>query len=371
MKVVHLTTVHPPFDTRIFHKEAKTLAKAGYNVTLIAQHKKNKEEIEGVRIIGLPTPRNRLFRIFGLSLRTLLLALRQKSNIYHFHDPELIPVGLLLKMLTSARVIYDIHEDYPRQILSKEWIPMSLRPLVARSVAMLEFLAARFFDGLVAATPEIAARFPKRKTVVVQNFPLLEEFLSFFDKKIPYHNRSPWIVYVGSLTIERGIMEIIQSISQVQKPTMLILAGRFDSPKLRNRIQSLPGWQRTKFLGWLNRSQIKDLLGKARVGLVLLHPLPRYQVAWPVKLFEYMAAGIPVIASNFPLWREIIETNQCGICVDPLNPKEITRAIEYLLTYPEKACQMGENGQRAVQKKYNWSKEAEKLLLFYEKLLQP
>ena len=366
MNVLHLTTVHPPFDPRIFHKEAKTLVKAGYNVTLIAQHKGN-EVVKGVKIISLPAPRSRLSRIFGLTLRTFRLALKQKAALYHFHDPELIPVGLALKALTSARVVYDIHEDYPRQILSKPWIPSAFRKPIAWGMGLLERLAARFFDGLVAATPGIARRFPPAKTVVVSNFPRVEELTISQEETAPHQERPNWVVYVGSIASVRGAVEMVKAVARANAPTQLVLAGRFESTALQQALSGLPGWQRTRFVGWLDRRQVRDLLGKARVGLVLLHPLPRYQEAWPVKLFEYMAAGIPFIASDFPLWREL--GDGAGLFVDPLDPLAIAQAIDWLLTHPEKAEAMGRRGRELVLEKYNWETEARKLLWLYERLL--
>ncbi|MFN4190866.1 MAG: glycosyltransferase, partial [Pseudothermotoga sp.] len=172
-KIVHFTTVHPAFDIRIFHKEAKTLAQAGYNVTLIAQHEK-EEIVNGVRIIPLPRSKNRLSRFLILTWCAFFTAIRQRAQIYHFHDPELIPVGIALR-LAGKKVIYDVHEDLPRQILSKPWIPRSLRSFVAKMAQMLEKIAAKSLNGIVAVTPNIANHFPEKKTVIVQNFPLLSE----------------------------------------------------------------------------------------------------------------------------------------------------------------------------------------------------
>jgi len=365
IKVCHFTTVHPLFDIRIFYKQAKTLAKAGYDVTLIAQHK-GDEVIEDVKIISLPAPRSRLSRIFGLTLRTFRLALKQKAALYHFHDPELIPVGLALKALTSARVVYDIHEDYPRQILSKAWIPAIFRKPIAWGMGLLERIAASFFDGLVAATPGIARRFPPAKTVVVSNFPRVKELTSQ-EETAPYQGRPNWVVYVGSIASVRGAVEMVKAVARANAPTQLVLAGRFESTALQQALSGLPGWQRTRFVGWLDRRQVRDLLGKARVGLVLLHPLPRYQEAWPVKLFEYMAAGIPFIASDFPLWREL--GDGAGLFVNPLEPQAIAQAMDWLLMHPEEAEAMGRRGRESVLEKYNWEAEARKLLRLYERLL--
>jgi len=368
MHIVHLTTVHPPFDTRIFHKQAKTLVEAGYDVTLIAQHDRG-EVVDGVKIIALPKPKNRFARILGLTWQAFRLALQQKADVYHFHDPELIPVGLALKALTQARVIYDVHEDYSLQILSKEWLPRPLRPILARIVAGLEGVATQVFDGVVTATLGIARRFPAEKTVMVQNFPLLSEFAD--RPPVPYTRRPPWVVYVGGLSVIRGVFEMVKAMSYLPAhlEAQLVLAGVFMSPELQDEVSTLRGWEKVRFLGWQTWPQVTTLLNKARAGLVVLHPRPNYLDAYPVKMFEYMAAGVPVVASDFPLWRQIIEETGSGLIVDPLDPQAIAETIAWLLEHPQEAAAMGERGRHAVLVRYNWKQEAAKLLFLYRRLL--
>ncbi|WP_347241446.1 glycosyltransferase family 4 protein [Thermus sp.] len=365
-RVLHLSTVHPVLDTRIFHKEAQSLAQAGYEVVLVAQGQ--PKESEGIRIHGLPTPKNRFSRMFGTTFKALSLAVRERADIYHFHDPELIPVGLLLRLM-GKKVIYDVHEDLPRQILSKYWIPSVLRGVVAKAAELMEWVAGRFMNGIVAATPAIAERFPPHKTVVVQNFPLLSEFPHAGE--IPYSERPMQVVYVGGISAIRGVIEIVKAMEHLppRLGARLFLAGRFDPPELESRLQEMPGWHRTVFMGWLSRKEIRTLLARSRVGLVILHPTLNYVAGQPVKLFEYMAAGIPVVASNFPLWREIVEGEQCGLTVDPLNPKEIAKAIQWLLEHPQEAEEMGKRGRKAVLERFNWEQEAEKLLAFYRRIV--
>lgn len=367
VKVCILTTVHQPFDTRIFHKQAKTLVKAGYDVTLIAQHSKD-EVVDGVKIVTLPRPRNRLTRMFSLAWRAFRLACQHKADIYHFHDPELIPVGLLLK-LQGKRVIYDVHEDVPKHILSKEWIPKPLRRLVAGGARLAEGLASWALDGIVSATPPIASRFPSSKTVIVQNFPILNELV--VQDPTPYWERPANVVYVGDITLIRGIREMVQAMSLLPDDldAQLILAGTFSPPSLETEVSALSGWERVKFLGWQDRKSVAQLLGKSRVGLVLFHPEPNHLEAQPNKLFEYMSAGLPVIASDFPLWREIVAGERCGLLVDPLNPKAIAEAIQWILDHPEEAEEMGRRGQKAVPERYNWNTEAAKLISLYRRLL--
>jgi glycosyltransferase involved in cell wall biosynthesis len=367
IKICILTTVHPPFDTRIFHKQAKTLVKAGYEVTLIAQHERS-ELVDGVKIIALPKPRNRVARMLCLSWRAFRLARRERAAIYHFHDPELIPVGLLLK-LRGKRVIYDVHEDVPKQILSKEWIPRPLRRFMAGAARVAGALASWAFDGIVAATPAIAKRFPASKTVLVQNFPILNELVAL--NSTPYQSRPAKIIYVGGITAIRGIREMVQAMSLVPESlnARLVLVGEFSPQSLEAEVSSLPGWERIEFVGWQNRASVARLLGEARAGLVVLHPRPNYLEAWPVKLFEYMCAGLPVIASDFPLWREIVEGERCGLLVDPLDPAAITKAIQWILEHPEEAEAMGRRGQKAVFDRYNWDTEAAKLIALYRRLI--
>ena len=222
----------------------------------------------------------------------------------------------------------------------------------------------------MAATPVIARRFPKGKTVTVQNFPIVGELAR--GEAEPYDERPPHVAYVGGITTYRGAREMVRALGHLPggSELRLMLAGTVHPPELAEELERLPGWSRVEFLGWQSRPQIAALLGRVRAGLVVLHPIVNYLDAYPVKLFEYMSVGIPVIASDFPLWRRIVDEAECGLLVDPLDPKAIAGAIQWLLEYPEEAEAMGRRGREAVRKKYNWDAEAKKLLAFYEDLLR-
>jgi glycosyltransferase involved in cell wall biosynthesis len=367
-KVCVLTTVHPPFDTRIFYKQARTLARAGYKVVLIAQHNRD-EMVDGVKIVALPKPRNRFARMFGLTWRAFHLSLRERADVYHFHDPELLPIGVLLKVFTRAKVVYDVHEDVPEQILTKHWIPCLLRRPLARVINAFEKLLARALDAVVVATEGIAEKFAQLKPIVIHNYPDLGMLLNPSTRH--GEGKEKVLVYVGGISKIRGAIEMVRALENLNSAwdVRLDLIGKFEPPELEQELQGLPGYQRVRFFGWLPWEEAWHHAQSAIVGLVLFHPAPNHEKALPNKLFEYMAAGFPVVASNFPLWKEIVEGNRCGITVDPLDPKAIAQAIEYLLTHPEEARQMGENGRRAVEEKYNWEKEAEKLLALYKELV--
>ena len=362
-KACILTSVHPPFDTRIFHKEAKSLVEAGYDVTLIAQHDK-EEIVDGIRILPLLKPKNRLERMTKIVWLVYQKALDLDADIYHFHDPELIPVGLLLKF-HGKRVIYDVHEDVPRQNLSKPYIPVAFRKPISLMIGALEAFSARRFDGVVTATPFINRRFLElgANAVNVNNYPLVSELYAAENQ---WKNKEKAVCYVGGIARIRGAFEMVDAIGKTKYK--LLLAGNIETD-IEEDLKQTPGWRQVEALGFVDREGVRATMARSTAGLVLFHPEPNHIDAQPNKMFEYMSAGIPVIASNFPLWREIIEGAECGMCVDPLNPEEIAGAIQFIVDHPAEAEQMGKNGRRAVEEKYNWQIEERKLLDLYQELI--
>lgn len=362
IKICILTSVHSPFDIRIFHKEGKSLVKAGFDVTLIAPHDKN-ETVDGIRIVPLMKSKNRIHRMTKTALQVYWHARKIDADIYHFHDPELIPIGLLLKS-RGKRIIYDVHEDVPRQSLSKPYIPAIFRKPVSRMTEALEIFSAHRFDGIVTATPFINRRFLKLRAcaVNVNNYPLLSELCPTDDQ---WRGKEKVVCYVGGIARIRGALEMVEAIAKTKY--RLLLAGNIE-PDINIKIKQMLGWRQVEELGFVGRDGVKATAARSMAGLVLFHPEPNHVNAQPNKIFEYMSAGLPVIASNFPLWREIIEDNDCGLCVDPLDPKAIAGAIEYLLMNRDIACSMGQNGRKAVLSKYNWQIEEKKLYQFYAAL---
>lgn len=326
-------------------------------------------ESNGVSVhdIGRPTG-GRIGRALIGAWRAFRAVRRLGPRVVHFHDPELIPVGMMLRLF-GHHVVYDVHEDVPRQILTKHWIPALVRRPASWMMSFMEWFGARVFSAIVTATPKIAERFPVHKTVVVQNFPIREELV--VPDALPYANRPPVFVYVGGITPLRGAREMVEAIGLVPKDygARLRLAGSFTPEGLKSKLMALDGWARTDFLGWATRPQVATLLGSARAGLVLFHPAPNHIDAQPNKMFEYMAAGLPVIASDFPLWREIVEGAGCGLLVNPQDPKDIADAMQWMLDHPDEAAAMGLRGREAVKQKYNWEREALKLVDLYRRLV--
>lgn len=363
MKICHLTSVHPYTDTRISIKECTSLVKENFEVTLVAPDTCTKE-FNNIKIVGVDNPYSSRFkRIVGFSNEILKKAKEIDADLYHFHDPELIPVGLKL-LKSGKKVIYDVHEDVPRQIYTKHWIPNFLKGITSKVIEIYENYSVKKFDAIVTATPHIKKRFLSigcTNVIDVNNYPILNEL--YQPNNLPKEKK---VVYIGKITKVRGIKKMVHAMKKVEGS--LTLGGEFPDPHEENDTKEIEGWNKVDFLGYLDREEIREVFSKSIAGLVVLHPTISYLDSLPVKMFEYMGAGIPVIASNFPLWKEIIEGNDCGICVDPLNENEIANAIQWMFDNPEEAARMGENGRKAIESKYNWTIESEKLIKLYEDL---
>ncbi|WP_263840136.1 glycosyltransferase family 4 protein [Salinibacter sp.] len=367
-KVAHISSAHSPTDTRIFVKECRSIAEAGYRTVIIAPHGTN-EVRDGVQIRAIGSVADgRLARMTRVVYQVYQAAVREDADLYHFHDPELIPVGLLL-VLRGKKVVYDVHEDLPRQILTKSWIPKRLRRVISMLAEVVESGAARFFSGLVAVTSSIQDRFSRENTVLVQNFPVRQEVVSALP---PMPERPRTVAYVGGIRSNRGVREMVEAagVASDRCGAQLVLAGDFAYNETEKEVKQMAGWESVDYHGWVERDQLESLFQNVRAGLVLFHPAPNHVTAQPNKLFEYMAAGLPVIASDFPRWREIVHGENCGLVVDPLDPEAIAEAIEWVIDHPESARGMGERGREAVLDKYNWETESERLLSFYQDLLQ-
>jgi glycosyltransferase involved in cell wall biosynthesis len=310
--------------------------------------------------------------MIGTVVQVYREAVRVHADVYHFHDPELIPVGLMLTA-RGKKVVYDVHEDLPLDVRVKDYIPRWMRAPLAWLVGELELAAVRRFAAVTPATPSIGARVSRANanTVEIFNWPIAEE-LGPRDV-VRWSRRSCSVAYVGfGITRNRGAREMIEAVGLVSDavPVRLLLAGKFRPEGLRREMTQLEAWAQVEEMGFIDRRSVAAVLAEVRAGLVLLHPEPQFQVAYPVKMFEYMAAGVPVIASRFPLWESIVSGTGCGLVVDPLDVRAIAAAIEYVLTHAEEAEAMGRRGREAVRTRYNWALEEAKLLDLYSRLEQ-
>ncbi|MFO8054355.1 MAG: glycosyltransferase family 4 protein [Bacteroidales bacterium] len=361
MKICHLTSVHPRNDIRIYRKEILSLRKADHHVILIVADSKGDDEKNFILDVG--KEKSRILRILRTSKKLYNKAIAENADVYHLHDPELLPIALKLKR-NNKIVIFDFHEDIPKQLISKPYLNRYLLKWISRVFAYYEKRVCAQLDYIITATPSIRTKFKKinEHSIAINNYPLLEEMS--VNKKVAWEKKENRICYIGRITLIRGVREIMKALFYTSD-VILDLAGNFDNKKLEYDTMKDISWSKVNYFGFVDRKKTLSILGNAKAGIVLYLPYPNHLDAQPNKIFEYMASGIPVIASDFPLWKKIIEENNCGICVDPKNTGQLTNAINYILHNNEEAKLMGENGRKAVMRKYNWSSEEQKLLSVY------
>lgn len=365
-RVVHVTTVHPRDDIRIFRKECLSLARAGYEVVQVVGDGHGDALVDGVSIVDIGAqPPGRLARMRRQPARALAAVRALAPALVHVHDPELLPVAAALQR-EGVPAIYDAHEDVPRQILTKQWIAASWRRSLAWAFERYENARVRRLSALVAATPHIALRFAAvaRRSVTVANYPFTEELAP----PAAPRPRERAVCYVGSITRTRGAFEMVRAVARVPG-VRLLLAGRFEDAMLEAALTAEPGWAQVDYVGHVGREEVRGLLARASAGLVTLRPMPSYIDSLPIKMFEYMSAELPVIASDFPRWRDIVVRHGCGLCVDPTDVDGIAGAIRALVDAPDTVRTMGRAGRAAVQSHYHWPSAERELLGLYEALL--
>lgn len=362
MKVCHITSAHDSCDTRIFIKECSSLAGAGHETYLIARGESREEN--GVNVIGLgDPPAGRLKRMTAFAKEVYKEALELDADLYHLHDPELLPWGVRLKR-HGKKVIFDSHEDVPAQIMDKVWIPKQLRKMISTVYGRYETRIVKRLDAVVAATPYIGAKFAEtaQNVSVVKNLPIFDGI----KEPIEYNLRKFELGYTGIRCSEdRGAREMVEA--SVKSRVKLDIYGEVE-PELLSELKQLDPEGIVKFHGLAPFRELQESMSNMKIGFLVEHPTLNAMNALCIKMFEYMSHGIVIISSNIPLWQEIIEDADCGFCVDPFDVDSIVETIKYVLDNPAIGEEKGMNGYHAFLDRYNWRGEAKKLIDLYAML---
>ncbi len=366
-KICHMTSAHRSDDTRIFHKECVSFSKAGYDTYLVAQGA--SLDHDGIHIIGIGAVlTSRLKRMTQTAKKVYKTALSLDADLYHLHDPELLPYGLKLKK-RGKKVIFDSHENTLEQVAEKEWIPSIVRPLI--SIIYRSYAAHAFgkYDAIVSVTPHICQSLAQYNTLVrmVTNYP-------FLPLKTEEHQRKPGQIrlgFAGGISAQWSHAQILEALAGIPQAHYEVWGqGPLDYAAV---LAQAVGYGQASFHGTIPHTEVAACLAALDAGLALCQYSQntggKLGTLGNTKIFEYMAVGLPIICTDFTLWQAIVNKYHCGICVNPNDVSAIAAAITYLMNHPEEARQMGENGRRAVEEEFNWATQEAVLLSIYKELL--
>lgn len=368
--ILHISTVHGRYDTRILLKECLSLKKSGYNVFLLVVDCMEDETFEGVKIQNLNSKRNTISR-FRRMLLFPIVAFRRiiiiKPSVVHFHDPELMLLGLWLRFF-GFKVIYDIHDELDEQILHKTYLPVYLRTVLSRALYFFEQFTAKFMSGIVVVNDKMQKKYwrlwEKNRVVIVENFPVFLD--TYFNDSMIQDDVG--FVFLGNISKARGLEKVLKLNQNLEKPLKFRVIGPVQDPEYQRALSPLLSSKGVDYLGRKENREAQTLIRGAIAGLLIYDPLPNYIQTFPVKMFEYLINGIPLIASNFELWKQFVDKYNCGIVVDPNDNNSIVEALLYAFYHKEEMRTMGMNGMKAVQSFYSWSFSEKKLIAFYKNI---
>lgn len=369
-KICVITSVHNKDDGRIYQKEIKSLVSAGYDIYYMVNDV-NCEYSEGIKYVEIGKKNSRFRRI--LSFYSIYKKAKNlKCDIYHIHDPELMLVGFLLKQNMKTKIIYDVHEDNPSQILQKDYLPKWLRRPLANIMKRIEKVADRKFDAIIVADNFVYKSFKNKNTVIIYNFPIVEEFEKYLKNEII---KEYDIIFPGTMSYKTAEILIQITKCAMEKGYLIkcLIISNFQFNGGIDRVRDAAnkiGLATENFvlMDFLPSNMVPQYMQKSRIGLIPLSDTPKYQKNIPTKLFEYMLCSIPVIASDLLPSKQFIEGNNIGYLVPADAVEDYADRIIELICDKNKADKMGEVGQVLVREKYNWKSEEAKLLYLYNTL---
>lgn len=365
-QVVHVSSVHPYTDNRIHYRECQTLVKAGYKVTLVAVESQVTGPATGVTVITIPR-RRRAARVLLSAPQSIWLALRSGARVVHMHDPELA-VFIPLFKLAGRRVIYDAHEDLPAQMKDKPYYKRPFRALLSLASAIVVRIASAA-DTVVCATEKIAESYPTSKAAIVHNYPPLED-IGQDSAHDDIQERANQVVFVGGINEIRGAYVMVDALASTEFPDdwQMVIAGSI-APSLLESLGRQPGWERVDYRGQIPPDEARKLIRESKLGLVLYGNTIAHRDALPTKMFEYLAEGVPVIASDFPLWRGIIENTETGTVVPWNSPEGVASAVRRYASNVSLLQEHSANARTISVEKLNWQSEGETLKAVYRQHL--
>jgi len=371
-RVCLFSTVQLPDDVRLFHRECKSLVNSVYDVHLVVPCEKS-ELRDGVQLHAIPRLRNRLIRMTIMPWIAMCKALKTKASIYHFHDPELLPVGLVMRWGLSKKVVFDMRESTARQIISKEWLPKWSRKVVSLCYRVIEHVCLKGIAVIAANDKSVEENEP---CYLVRNFPAIDEELMTNAMEMDRRLEQPLLVYVGRVAKIRGALlyvELAKRLLERGYSFRMMIIGTYEEnfgQHLKAKVREVNLQDTVTVTGHMDYREAMKLVSRAVIGLSILEPAPNFTVCLAGKIVEYMMCGTPVLCSRFDHWRAYVEGERTGLMVDPNNIEEVVKVCEQMLSNPDELAAMGKRGMEVVRTKYNWDTEFKVLLQCYEDLLK-
>lgn len=367
---MHISCLHPWNDTRILFREVQTLSK-DHEVEIHAIGDFQMREYKGIKIVGM---KKRPLWIRPLQwLKLGWYAIKNNITVVHFHDPELLFIGLILRLF-GKQVIYDVHEDVYEDILFKDWIPIHLRKMIANTYLYFQNLSDRYMSAIITTTPNIAKKFNNDRLTIVRNFPPLDIFSKDKSYYFIREMKNPvQLIYVGTLNRSRGVVNIIKALKHLPPDfeyKMNVVGAFSEGKEFEKEVQELakPLSENIIFYGRKEFPDVLRLMGQAHIGLVCTLPTVNDLAGIPLKLFEYMAAGLGVVISNFPSWKVYTEHYPAHEDVNPMNPIDISEGIIRLVNRWPVNPTLWEKARLNAMNNYNWQAESVKLTKLYNSL---
>lgn len=357
IKVCHLASGYFRDNPRIFYRQCLSLKKNDYSVSLLLNDGIKEQIINDIKIKSTNKKFNN--RILDILLCTFIFfgpSVKEKADIYQLHSPELIPLGLLLKLLGKS-VTYDAHEDMESHILEKKTIPFFLRNFISKVFTLFMNLALRFFDGVITPHNHVLDKLIKinPNSKLVTNFPLsnIDITHSYED----YVKRGDIVCYSGTVYPHSQQSEIIKAV--IDHPRAQYHVAGFIPEEMKNKYRKISDLKKFKFHGLMPSNKLIEFYNYCSLGVCIfpyMGNLGGKQGTYAVnKLFEYMEAGLPVVCSDYSLWKDIIDKYKCGLYVDPYSLPQIKNAISFILDNKDEAYLMGLNARKAIEKEFNWN----------------
>ena len=366
LKVLLASSLHRWNDVRIFHKEASSLA-VKYDVTVMGVASESISNSGEIRILTLPRPTSLLRRLLN-GCKILEEGVSGGYAIFHFHDPELLWVGFMVKLF-RIKVIYDVHEDTRAAAQIREWIPQYLRGILGGLVHVFELFGQWIFNGVILAEDSYFSNFPANdKIVAIRNYVRVD------DSALHFRNQSKRILYAGSVTVARGIGDLLDAVAILQREDLEIRAtiigsGPADDKKeLEELRRRLPDPASIEFIDYIDFGKLKELAQNYYLAVVPLRRTKNYERSIPTKILDYMNWGLPFVYSRLSLTEELFGGESGGIGFEPGDVDGLTKCLRLLLNDDSLCHQLREEG-RAKVRQFDWKSEEKTLLRLYDRVL--